>query len=120
MESDNHTNLTDEQLDDLIRQTFCRQQVVEEINHSVMNQLHRTTRRRRLLRWGKIALFSVGLPLLLLLFGWSLWSAVSQPSTLQFSIYHWHLPVSICLVLPVATMLYATWYALEHFSPDEV
>ena len=105
MESDNHTNLTDEQLDDLIRQTFCRQQVVEEINHSVMKQLHRTMRRRRLLRWGKIALFSFGLPLLLLLV-----SMVSRQPAKHPAIFH--LPLaSACIYLSGAARCH---YALCH------
>ena len=36
MESNTNKNLNDEQLDDLIRQSFHRQQTIDEINVSVM------------------------------------------------------------------------------------
>ncbi len=113
-------NLTDEQLDDLVRQSFQRQQMVDDINVSVMKQLRRTARRRSLLRWGRIVAFAFGLPLLLLLFGWLLWLSVSQQDAPQFYIFNCHLSVYACLTLPVAAMFYVTWRAINHFSPSEV
>ena len=120
MESDINKNLTDEQLDDLILQSFRRQQTIDEINVSVMKQLRHTTRRRRLLQWGKIAVFSFGLPMMLLLFGWLLWSSVSQQDALQLYFFNSQISIFTILLLPVAAMLYATWHAIYYFSPSDV
>ena len=120
MEPDINKKLTDEQLDDLILQSFRRQQTIDEINVSVMKQLHHTTRRLRLLRWGKIAVFSFGLPMMLLLFGWLLWSSVSQQDALQLHIFNSQISMFTILLLPVVAMLYATWHAIYYFSPSDV
>ena len=120
MESNINKNLNDEQLDDLIRQSFHRQQTIDEINVSVMKQLRRTSRRRILLQWAKIVAFAFGLPLLLLLFGWLLWLTFSQYDAPQLSILNCHPTIYAILLLPVAAMLYVTWRAIEHFSPSDV
>lgn len=108
----NNNPLTDQQLDDLIQQTFERQHIADDISVSVMRQLRRQTRRRQLRQWGRAAAFAFGLPLVLLLFGWLLWPFVSQQG--QSSI------VYACLVFPAAAMLYSLWKAIENFSPSEV
>lgn len=120
MESDINKTLTNEQLDDLIRQSFSRQEMVEEINLSVMKQLRRNSRRRNLLRWGRIVAFAFGLPLIVLLYGWLLWSSFSQQEAFRFSIFDGQLPFLVILLLPIATMLYATWQAIIKFSPSKV
>ena len=120
MESDINKNLNDEQLDDLIRQSFQRQQTIEEINVCVMKQLRHTARRRILLQWARIVAFAFGLPLLLLLFGGLLWLSISQRDAPQFSILNYHPTVYAILLLPVATMMYVTWRAIKHFSLSDV
>lgn len=120
MKPDINNHLTDEQLDDLILQSLRRQQMVDEINVSVMKQLRRTTRRRSLLRWGRMVAFAFGLPMLLLLFGWLLWSSLCQQDTPQLSLFNCQLPVYTCLLLPVAVMLLATFRAIVIFSPGDV
>ena len=120
MEPDINKNLTDEQLDDLILQSLHRQQMVDDINVAVMKQLRRTTRRRSLLRWGKIVVFAFGLPLMLFVFGWLLWTVISQQDVILFSIHNFRLSVFTCLLLPIATMLYASWRAIANFSLNEV
>ena len=120
MESDINKTLTDEQLDELISQTFSRQQMVEEINVSVMKQLSRDSRRRNLLRWGRIVAFAFGLPLIVFLYGWLLWSSFSQQEAFRFSFFDGKLPFLVILLLPVVTMLYAAWQAIMKFSPSKV
>ena len=120
MESDINKNITDEQLDELIRQSFCRQEIVDEINVSVMRQLHRTSRRRSIVRWGRIVAFAIGLPLLLFLFGWLLWSSLHQQDTIMYSFHNYQLPVLSCLLIPVAAMLYTSWRAIANFSLGDV
>ena len=113
-------NYTDEQFDELIRQSFQRQQTIEDINVSVMRQLRHTSRRRSLLKWGRLAAFAFGLPLLLLLFGWLLWLSVSQQEALQFSVFNHQVPIIACFLLPIAAMLYVTWCAVKNFSIRDV
>lgn len=106
------TPINDQQLDELISQTFERQQIVADISSAVMKDLRRQARRSQLRQWGRVAAFAFGLPFVLLLFGWLLWLFVSQQG--QSSI------VYICLVFPAAAMLYATWHAIRNFSTERV
>ena len=120
MEQDNNLHFTDEQFDELIRESFQRQQIIDDINVSVTRQLQHSARRRRMQHWGRIVAFAFGLPLLLLLFGWLLWSTVCQEHTAYLTIFNSQVPVYACLLLPVAAMLYVTWRAIRNFSPEEV
>lgn len=108
----NTTPITDQQLDDLISQSFERQQIAADISSAVMKDLRRQTRRRQLRQWGRAAAFSFGLPLVFLLFGWLFWLFVNQQG--QSSI------VYICLVFPAAAMLYVAWHAIRNFSTEKV
>ena len=112
--NDMNTNnpLTDQQLDDLICQTFERQTISDDISVAVMKDLRRQARRRQLRQWGRAVAFAFGLPLVLLLFGWLLWSFVSQQGHSSL--------IYLCLVFPVAAMLYATWHAIRNFSTERV
>ena len=108
----NNNPLTEQQLDDLIQQTFEHQHIADDISVSVMRQLRRQARRSQLWQWGRAAAFAFGLPLVLLLFGWLLWPFVSQQGNA--------LPIYICLAFPVATMFYAAWKAIDNFSTEKV
>ena len=112
--NDMNTNnpITDQQLDDLISETFERQTIIDDISVAVMKDLRRQARRRQLRQWGRAVAFAFGLPLVLLLFGWLLWSFVSQQGHSSL--------IYLCLVFPVAAMLYATWHAIRNFSTERV
>lgn len=123
METRNH--LTEEGLDALIRQSFERKKIAEDISVSVMKELRRATRRRRLYQWARMVAFSFGLPMVMLVFGWLLWSFVSRESLqLQFTLFDSQISlgnwVYLCLVFPVATMIYAFFRAIEKFSWQQV
>lgn len=120
MEQANNHQFTNEQFDELIRQSFQRQQIIDDINVSVTRQLQRSARRRRMLHWGRIVAFAFGLPLLLLLFGWLLWSTVCQEHNVYLTIFNSQVSVYACLLLPVVAMLFATWCAIRNFTPEEV
>lgn len=120
MEPDINKYLTEEQLDDLIRQSFQRQQTIDDINVSVMKQLRHTTRRHRLMQLGKAVAFAFGLPMILLLFGWLLWSSISQHDALRFAVFDYQVPFTICLIFPIVTMLLVFWKAIRNFSPSDV
>lgn len=104
--------LTDQQLDDLICQSFERQQIADDISVAVMKDLRHKARRSRLHLWVRAIAFAFGLPLLLLLFMGLLWPLVSQHDQNPI--------VYLCLVFPVATMLYAAYHAIKNFSPLKV
>ena len=104
--------LTDQQLDDLISQSFERQQIAADISSAVMKDLRRQARRSQLRQWGRAAAFAFGLPLVILLFGWLLWPFVSQQGSSS--------PIYLSLLFPVATMFYAAWKAIDIFSTEKV
>ena len=117
--------LTEEGLDALIRQSFERKEIAADISVSVMKELRRTARQRRLRQWARIVGFSFGLPMVMLVFGWLLWSIVSRGSLqLQFTLFDSQISlgnwVYLCLVFPVATMIYAFFRAIEKFSWQQV
>lgn len=123
METKNY--LTEEGLDALIRQSFERKKIAADISVSVMKELRRTARQRRLRQWARIVGFSFGLPMVMLVFGWLLWSIVSRESfELQFTMFDSQISlgnwVYLCLVFPVATMIYAFFRAIEKFSWQQV
>ena len=112
--NDMNTNnpLTDQLFDDLIRESFERKAIADDISVAVMKDLRRQARRRQLRKWGRAAVFAFGLPLVLLLFGWLLWSFVSGQGHSSL--------IYLCLVFPVAAMLYATWKSIVYFSVERV
>lgn len=123
METKKH--LTEEGLDALIRQSFERKKIAEDISVSVMKELRHATRRRRLHQWTRMVAFSFGLPMVMLVFGWLLWSFVSRGSLqLQFTLFDSQISlgnwVYLCLVFPVVTMIYAFFRAIEKFSWQQV
>lgn len=111
MEQKNH-ELTEQMLDELITTSLHRQQVVEDIQHNVMKEIYRSARRAWWRKWGRIAAFSFGLPLVILVFGWLLYLFVSKQS--DMSVYY------LCLFIPIAVMFYYVYEALEKFSVENV
>lgn len=123
METKNY--LTEEGFDALIRQSFERKEIAADISVSVMKELRRTARQRRLRQWARIVGFSFGLPMVMLVFGWLLWSFGSRGSLqLQFTLFDSQISLGnwayLCLVFPVATMIFAFFRAIEKFSWQQV
>ena len=112
MEQKNNNQLTEQMLDELITASLHRQQVVEDIQQDVMQELHRSARRAWWRKWGRVVAFSFGLPLIFLVFGWLLYSFVSQQGDMPA--YY------LCLLIPVAVMAYIAYQALEKFSLERV
>ncbi len=108
----NRNPITDHELDELILQTFERQAVTDEIHADVMKQLRRAARHRRLRQWSRAVVFAFGLPLVLLLFGWLLFTYLPRFDEMS--------PLYLCLIIPVATMLYTAYRAVEHFSIEKM
>jgi cytochrome c biogenesis protein CcdA len=58
--------MNDNELDNLISETFQRKEVLDDIGQNVMQNLQRDTRHARLRRWARILAFSFGFPLVAL------------------------------------------------------
>ena len=99
------------EIDELIRTTLERQQTVEQLNRTIMKDVRRRARRAWLRRWGRIAAFSFGLPLVLLVFVIGMVAAIRHTP-------NW--PIRYCLVIPVVAMLHFAWYEMKHFSAADV
>ena len=108
-----NVNLTEQQLDELIRQSFEREEIAREISVAVMKDLRRASRRAWLRRWGRAVAFSFGLPFVLLAFGWLLWPFLAEQ--VERGSY-----IGLCLAFPVATMIYVFFRAIGKFSWQEV
>ncbi|MBR1468521.1 MAG: hypothetical protein IJ605_00170 [Prevotella sp.] len=106
-------NLTDQQLDELILQSFERKEIAREIGVAVMKDLRRASRRAWLRRWGRVVAFSFGLPLVVVVFGWLLWPYFAEQVARRSYI-------AACLVLPFAAMFYLSVRALQDFSFEKV
>ena len=105
-------HLTDDQLDALIRSTFERRQALDGMNAEIMKTLQHSSRRAWLRRWGRVVAFSFGLPFLLLLFGWLLWSFISEHGISS--------PVYLCLIIPFVAMIYLSMRMIASFSTEKV
>jgi len=103
--------MNEQQIDRLIMQAMERRHVVEEINKAVMCDVRRMARRRKLQYWKRAVAFSFGLPLVLLVFG-LLFGKYAVPAATGV----YTLP---CTVLPVLTVFYAAWKAVENFSAGQ-
>ena len=108
-----NVNLTEQQLDDLIRQSFEREEIAREISVAVMKDLRRASRRAWLWRWGRAVAFSFGLPFVLLAFGWLLWPFLVEQ--VERGSY-----IGLCLVFPIAAMLWWVHRAVQNFSFEKV
>lgn len=100
--------IDEQQMDALIAETFIRKQTVEEINRAVMREVRLTVRRRRLRRWVRLAAFSFGLPLVLLLFGCLMVKYVVSATEGRMLL--------LFTVVPTAAVLYGAWAAIANFS----
>lgn len=105
--------LTDEQmLDDLIVATFERQELVSNINKTIMHDVRRNLLRRRLLHWARLVAFAFGIPLLLMAF---LYVAISYALADEDNLL-----IMACMALPIITMLITCGKVIGDFSIEEV
>lgn len=105
-------NLTDEQLDALIRSTLGRRQMLDGMNVEIMKSLGHSSRRAWCRKWGRVVAFSFGLPFLLLLFGWLSWPFISE--------HRLSSPVCLCLIIPFLAMIYLSLRMIATFSAETV
>lgn len=104
--------MTDISIDSLIADTLHRQELVKDLDHLIITEVRRRTRRARLRSWARIIVFSFGLPLVLLVWTSFAFLFIKEHGTTSFTLS--------LMVWPTLALTASTIYALKTFSPSEV
>ena len=104
--------MTDNHLDTLIRETLERRELLADLDRLIIADVRRQARRARIRRWARIVAFSIGLPMVLLVFFACTYLYIKEHGVSTFTL--------IILSLPTLALIYSTYRALETFSPKEV
>lgn len=103
---------TDDSIDILIRETIDRRELLADLDRLIIADVRRQARRAWLRRWARAAVFSFGLPLVLII-----WVTCAY---LYIKEYGWTLQSFFVMLWPTLGLLFSTGYALRTFSPEEV
>ncbi len=103
---------TDDSIDILIRETIDRRELLADLDRLIIADVRRQARRAWLRRWARAAVFSFGLPLVLII-----WVTCAY---LYIKEYDWTLQSFFVMLWPTLGLLFSTGYALRTFSPEEV
>ena len=103
--------MTDNNLDTLIRETFDRRQVLADLDKQIIADLNRQARKVRIRRWARALIFSFGVPLVLLVFATCMYYYIKQYdlSVLTLFIIAW----------PTLAIILATHRVLKTFSLEK-
>lgn len=103
--------MTDQELDSLFAQSAQNQKVVEQINLRVMKTVRRNMRLKIARKWAKLLGLCFGLPLMVVLYIYILYTYMPEMET----------PLRIItFVLPLGTLAVFFGKGLHDFSPFEV
>lgn len=103
--------LNDMELDGLIMASIERKETLDALNSIIVKEVCRQARREWIRRWARIAVFSFGMPLLLLVFAVGIYVVCRLQGFQTFR---------FVLLIPVLTMSYLTWRGMKNFSIAEV
>ena len=104
-----NTQMTDKELDLLFAESAKRQSEVEQINRQVMRTVRRDMRLKTLRKWAKLLGLCFGLPLAVVVYIYALFVFMPEmPEQLQ----------TVCMAIPVATILALAAQRLHYFSPE--
>jgi len=103
---------TDNSIDNLIRETIDRRELLADLDRLIIADVRRQARRAWLRRWARAAVFSFGLPLVLII-----WVSCAY---LYIKEYDWTPQSFFVMLWPTLGLLFSTVYALRTFSPEEV
>ncbi len=103
--------LNDKELDDLIMASLERKVTLDALNGAIVKEVRHRARREWVRRWARIAVFSFGMPLLLLIFAAGIYVASRLQSFQTFR---------YVLLIPVITMSYVAWRGMKNFSIADV
>lgn len=103
--------MTDKELDILFAESAQQQKAVEQINHQVMKTVRKDMRRKSVIKWGKLLALCFGLPLLVVLFAYALFTYLPDMQ----------LPLRIVtFALPLGTIILWTGKELHDFSLSDM
>jgi len=101
--------ITDYELDVLFQQSAQQHKAVEQINRQVMRTVRRDMRLKTLRKWAKLLVLCFGLPLAVVVYIYALFVFMPEmPEQLQ----------TVCMAIPVATILALAAQRLHYFSPE--
>lgn len=101
--------MTDQELDILLRESAKRQQPIADINATVMRTVRRDLRLKTLRKWAKLLGICFGLPVAVVVYIYALFVFMPEmPEQLQ----------TVCMAIPVATVLALAAQRLHYFSPE--
>ena len=101
--------ITDQELDLLFEQSAQQHKAVEQINRQVMRSVRREMRLKTLRKWAKLSGLCFGLPIAVVVYIYALFVFMPEmPEQLQ----------TVCIAIPVATVLALAAQRLHYFSPE--
>ena len=101
--------ITDYELDALFEQSAQHHKAVGQINRQVMRTVRRDMRLKTLRKWAKLLGLCFGLPLAVVVYIYALFVFMPEmPEQLQ----------TVCMAIPVATVLALAAQRLYYFSPE--
>ena len=101
--------ITDYELDALFQQSVQQHKAVGQINRQVMRTVRRDMRLKTLRKWAKLLGLCFGLPVAVVVYIYALFLFMPEmPEQLQ----------TICIAIPVATVLALAAQRLHYFSPE--
>ena len=104
-----NTQMTDKDLDLLFAESAKRQPDVAQINATVMRTVRRDLRLKTLRKWAKLLGICFGLPAAVVVYIYALFVFMPEmPEQLQ----------TVCMAIPVATVLALAAQRLHYFSPE--
>ena len=104
-----NTQMTDKDLDLLFAESAKRQQPIADINATVMRTVRRDLRLKTLRKWAKLLGLCFGMPVAIVVYAYALFVFMPEmPEQLQ----------TVCMAIPVATVLALAAQRLHYFSPE--
>ena len=103
--------MTDKELDILFAESAQQQKSAEQINRQVMKTVRKDMRRKVIIKWAKLLALCFGLPLLVVLFAYALFTYLPDMQ----------LPLRIVtFALPLGTIILWTGKELHDFLPSDL
>lgn len=104
--------MTDNNIDTLIRETLERRELLADLDRLIIADVRRQARRELIRRWARVAAFSFGLPIVLLVFAACMCLYIEQYGTSTFTLY--------IMAFPTLALIISIYRFLQNFSPDGV
>ena len=99
--------INDIELDDLIMASVERQQRLEGLNQAIVKDVRQRARRVWVKRWGRIVVFSFGLPIVTLIFALTMLHLYTTETSFL---------VRTCLFIPTLVMVWGLNREIRNFS----